>query len=80
MNSRDEGRECPQCRGTGCVFVHDEEQVPVYRRPLQDWTDRLSHTCGMCGGDGWINPIEQWSAYDQWTMANRKTQTQPPED
>lgn len=66
------GRPCPHCGGIGRVFVYIRGYGPVYRQPIKHWNDRVSHDCGMCGGDGWIDPSEDWDAYNEWVAENEK--------
>lgn len=50
---------CPECGGTGFVFVMTEREgeIPLKRRPDQfDLAGR--QRCGVCGGDGIIDELD----------------------
>lgn len=63
------GHECPECHGTGVVFVfpHREGAVPLresfgkegFRALATPYTER----CGMCGGDGWVDRRDELTGH-----------------
>jgi len=40
--------ECPSCEGKGVVTIF-ARRVPI---SLEDALDKITHTCGRCGGKG----------------------------
>ena len=46
---------CPECNGTGVVFVIDQGDTRPIKTRSPDWGKPKSVPCGFCGGDGVIS-------------------------
>ncbi len=69
---------CPECHGTGFVFVMDEGpgMLPLKRHGTH-WGKPRKMRCGMCGGDGrideWdVGPIGAHVDPDDWYMQEKR--------
>lgn len=46
---------CPECNGTGFVFVMDDTDTRPIKTRSPDWGKPRAVPCGVCGGDGVIS-------------------------
>ncbi len=61
VSVRTGAERCPECRGTGFVFVMTGSEGEM---PLKYRFDRFEETgrqrCGVCGGDGVLEELGGW--------------------